>query len=288
MRQSTSKSAPGKRAASKQIEPGLKDRWLRLHQGDVEPFPDEKRVSLLAEKYPRHAAFVDQTGGPARVARELQKAWQQFHAGDFLKAVSQGDKLGALGASAANKAAAVYALNAKHNDAKALTMLTLAMERGDLAVEALPDYANAHYNLALVIGRYSQRISILKALAQGLAGRVREHLERALKLEPKHAEAHIAMGLYHAEIIGKLGALAAKLTYNASSDDAVVHFQRAIKLAPDSPIALMEYANGMLLLDARANQDQARKLYAKAAALDPADAMEKLDVERAKRGISAA
>ena len=29
------------------------------------------------------------------------------------------------------------------------------------------------------------------------------------------------MGLYHAEIIGKLGALAANLTYGASADDAM-------------------------------------------------------------------
>ena len=285
MRQSTSKSAPGKRAASKQPENSLKDRWLRLHQSDAEPFPDVKRVSLLADKYPRFAASMEKSGSPVQVARELQNAWRDFHAGNFLKAIALGDKLGALGASIANKAAAVHSLNAQHNDAKTLTILTNAMARGELAVQVLPDYANAHYNLALVIGRYSQRISILRALAEGLAGRVREHLERTLKLEPKHAEAHIALGLYHAEIIGKLGALAAKLTYNASAAESIAHFQHAIKLAPDSPIALMEYANGMLLLDARSNQDQARKLYAKAAALPPADAMEELDVERAKRGI---
>jgi tetratricopeptide (TPR) repeat protein len=169
-----------------------------------------------------------------------------------------------------------------------LKILENAMKRGDEAARLLPDYANAHYNLALVIGRYSQRISILKALAEGLASRVREHLELSLKLEPRHAEAHIAMGLYHAEIIGKLGALAARLTYGASGEDAVEHFKRAIKLAPDSPIALMEYANGLLLLDSRSNQIQARKLYAKAAALKPADTMERLDVERAKRFIKAA
>jgi tetratricopeptide (TPR) repeat protein len=288
MRQSTSKSAPSKRAAPRQTEHGLKDRWPRLHQSDVEPFPDEKRVSRLADEYPRFAASMEKSGGPAHVAQELLDAWRYFHAGDFLKAISLGDRLGALGASVANKAAAVYCLNAKHNDAKALPILANAMARGDLAVQVLPEYANAHYNLALVLGRYSQRISILKALAQGLAGRVREHLERTFELEPRHPEAHIAMGLYHAEIIGKLGALAARLTYNASAAEAIAHFQRAVKLAPKSPIALMEYANGILLLDARSNHDQASKLYAKAATLAPADAMEELDVERAKRGIMTA
>jgi tetratricopeptide (TPR) repeat protein len=293
MKQSTAKSAAGKsgagkRAASDRGDRSLKDRWPRLHQTDLEPFPDETLVAQLAAKYPRFAAPVAQSGGAARVAGGLQRAWQEFHAGEFLKAVALGEELGALGASVANKSAAVHCLYSKSGDDKILKMLHDAMKRGDLAVQGLPDYANAHYNLALVIGRFGQRISILKALAQGLAGRVREHLERALKLEPRHPEAHVAMGLYHAEIIGKLGAFAAKLTYQASARDALAHFQRAIKLAPDSPIALMEYANGLLLLDARSNQEHARELYAEAAALEPADAMEERDVARAKRGIQTA
>lgn len=288
MRQSTANSATGKSATSQHADRTLKAHWLRLHKTDVETYPDEKLVSKLAAKNARFASSVEQSGGPAQLARGLQKAWQDFHAGAFLKAITLGDKLGALGASVANKAAAIYSLYPKSSDGDALKRLEHAMKRGDLAVQVLPDYANAHYNLALVIGRYSQRISIIEALAEGLAGRVREHLERTLKLEPRHPEAHIAMGLFHAEIIGKLGAFAARLTYNVSADDALGHFKRAIKLAPDSPIALMEYANGLLLLDARSNQDQARKLYAKAAALKPADAMEELDVERAKRGIKTA
>src|SRR5450759_1023920 len=78
------------------------------------------------------------------------------------------------------------------------------------------------------LGRYSQRITILRALAEGLAGRVQSHLQRALALAPRHAEAHVALGLYHAEIVNKLGSLAASLTYGASRDKAIEHFQHAI------------------------------------------------------------
>jgi tetratricopeptide (TPR) repeat protein len=115
---------------------------------------------------------------------------------------------------------------------------------------------------------------------------VRKHLEETLKLEPRHAEAHIALGLYHAEVVAKLGALMARLTYSASQDAALEHFNRAIKLVPGSPIAHMEYAHGLLLLDARGNRDLAVELYEQAASCEPADAMEALDVERAKRGPS--
>ena len=139
--------------------------------------------------------------------------------------------------------------------------------------------------LALALGRYSQRISIIKALANGIATRVRSHLDITLKLAPEHAEAHIALGLYHAEIVAKIGALLAGLTYQASGEAALEQFRRAIKLTPRSPIANIEYANGLLLLDAQKHREQAQELYARAAATEPADAMEQLDVERAQRGL---
>lgn len=60
----------------------LKQTWGRLHAGDREPFPQDAK---------------------------LQQAWRAFHRGDFADAIAQGAKLGARGASVANKAAAVAA-----------------------------------------------------------------------------------------------------------------------------------------------------------------------------------
>ncbi|HVW70690.1 MAG TPA: hypothetical protein VHB68_17050, partial [Steroidobacteraceae bacterium] len=185
----------------------------------------------------------------------------------------------------ANKAAAVHSLYAKRGADEELKLLEAAAQRGDSAVAVLPDYANAHYTLALVLGRYSQGISILKALAAGIAGRVRTHLERTLELEPGHAEAHVAFGLYHAEIVAKLGALAAGLTYGASKDAALTHFRKAAQLAPASAIICIEHANGLLLLDPDRYRQEARALYARAAEVEPVDEMERLDVERARRGL---
>jgi tetratricopeptide (TPR) repeat protein len=220
------------------------------------------------------------------VARALQGAWEQFHSGEFEAAIKAGSKLGAVGATVANKAAAVHSLYAKRGSSHELAVLDEAVKRGEQAVIALPDYANAHYMLALALGRYSQGISILKALAAGIAERVRRHLDRTLELEPQHAEAHVALGLYHAEIINKLGSLAGSLTYGASGDAALDHFRRATKLAPQSAIIHLEHANGLLLLDADRYRERARALYAEAADFEPADEMERLDIERARRGLS--
>ena len=70
--------------------------------------------------------------------------------------------------------------------------------------------ANAYYWMAYALGRYSQGISVAKALAQGLGGKVKTALETAIKLAPKHADAHIALGTFHAEVIDKVGKLLGK------------------------------------------------------------------------------
>lgn len=256
--------------------------WKRLHQGDCELFPDIARVGRAEKQSRAFSRWLATYGKPEVLASRLQDAWREFHAGDFEAAIDLGSTLGPLGASAANKAAGVYVTYLEKNQERALEILQAAVRRGEDAIEVLPDDPNAHYMLAFVLGRYAQRISILQALANGIAGRVRTQLEHALRLEPRHADAHIAFGLYHAEIVAKLGALAARLTYGASQSAAFEHLDRALKLAPASAIARVEYANALLLLDARTNGERARKLYAEAAACKPGDAMERLDVEQAK------
>ena len=232
----------------------LRKSWDRLHRGDREAFPADARV---------------------------QAAWRAFHRGDFADAIAQGAKLKAAGANVASKAAAVAASYLVEDDKAATQLLLEASKRAEAATRESPDDANAWYMQAFVLGRYAQRISVVKALAEGIGGKVRKALDRALELDPKHADAHIALGLYHAEIIDKVGALG-RLTYGADAGASAKHFEQALKLSPGSAIAHMEYANGLLMLHGKSKQKQAVELYRKAAACKPADAMERLDVEQAK------
>ena len=233
----------------------LKKSWDRLHAGDREPFPE---------------------------TMPLQQAWRAFHRGDFADAIMQGSKLGALGSCAASKAAAVAVTYLEEEDRRAIAMLQEAAKRAEQATAKLPGHANAWYLLAFVLGRYAQRVSIIKALAEGIGGKVHDSLERCIELEPKHADAHIALGLYHAEIIDKVGALAGRLTYGADAAKSVKYFEQALKLNPGSAIAHMEFANGLLMLHGDKQKARAIELYRKAASCKAADAMERLDVEQAR------
>lgn len=249
------KAFPHADKAHVQTAATLKKSWDRLHKGDREPFPKDDKVV---------------------------EAWIAYHAGDFQKAHELGLKAGAAGTNVANKAQAIYANYLESSEAAKLKMFQEVVERAEALQAAEPKNVNAYYLHAYALGRYSQGISIAKALAQGLGGKVKASLDTALKLDAKHADAHIASGAYHAEIIGKVGAMIGGLTYGAKQDAALKHYEQAVKLNPDSAIARIEYANGLVTLMGKAKLKEAEKLYAEAAKCKPADAMERLDVEMAK------
>lgn len=232
----------------------LKKQWARLHAGDAEPLPKDDKV--LA-------------------------AWALFHAGEFQKAMEAGLKAGGGGITVANKAQAIYANYLEKSEKNKLALFMEVVERAEAQAAAEPKNANAHYLMAYALGRYSQGISVAKALAQGYGGKVKTALETAIQLAPKHADAHIALGAFHAEVIDKVGSLLGR-TQGASKDTGLSMFKQALKLNPDSAIAKIEYANGLVMLEGDKKMKEAEKLYAEAAECEPKDAMERLDVEMAK------
>lgn len=256
----------------------LEKNWERLHAGDCEPFPGADTVRAQFAAHPK----LKTVGDAEAVAETLQDAWRAYHRGDFAAAVELAGKLGPIGANAAAKAINIYATYLIDDLAEKTRLFQEAAERAESLQKLAPDNANAFYFHAQALGRYSQGVSVTKALAQGLGGKICHSLETALKIEPRHADAHIALGAYHVEIVDKIGGMIASLTYGASKDAAVKNFEQAIKLNPGSAIARMEYANALAMLFGAAKLKQATALYEEAAKCKPMDAMERLDVEAAK------
>jgi len=257
----------------------LAKAWPKLHAGDQEAFPDDKHLAKLLKANPS----LGKDAG--KLAAQLQDAWRAFHRGDFQEAHDSGVALKALGASVAIKAGGIHATYLVSNDKEKIARYEALAKLADAAIDALPGEANSHYRRAFALGRYSQCISITKALAQGIAGKVRESLDATLKLAPKHAEARTALGLYHAEIVGKVGGMLAKLTYGASAAEAEKQLKESLKLTPDSPIAWIEYGNALLLLYGDKKEDDVAEAYSKASKLKPRDAMEALDAAWARDQI---
>lgn len=256
----------------------LREAWATLHAGDCEPWPDEAHIQAILDAHP-DAAPAGFDGDVAALATALQEAWRCFHAGDFGGAMDQGGALGVLGHAPANKAAGIYAHYLEENEKIQRKIYTAAAERAEAAMATLPEDANSWYFHAFNLGRYSQSISVVKALRQGIGGKIQSSLEQALDLAPDHAEAHTALALYNAEIVDKVGKMIGAMTYGASIDKAKEHFEAALALTPEAPIAHMEYGNGLYMLYGDRQIDRVTELYEQASEMTPRDAMEKLDVE---------
>lgn len=261
----------------------LKKHWARLHLGDQEPFPAAQYLSKLCKAHPEVARAIPKFGGDfAALSEKLQDAWRSYHQGDFQHAAEIGASLGPIGYSVADKATSIYANYIEPNTATRLKLLQTVMERAEQARTLLPEHPNAHYQYAYALGRHSQNTSVLQALAEGVAPKVRDALARTLALAPAHAEAHIATGTYHAQIIDKVGSLLGGMTYGVSKDKALEHYRKALALHPHSAIARIEYALGLVSMFGNSRIDEATKLVVDAAHVEPADAMERLDVALAE------
>lgn len=233
----------------------VRAEWTRLHLGDGEPLPTDPAVL---------------------------HAWALFHNGEFQQAVEAGLHAGGDGLTVANKATCIYANYLEKKEKARLDLFLEAAQRAEAQSRAAPQSAGAWYWQAYSLGRYSQGISVAKALAQGLGGKVKDALERTIALQPRHADAHIALGAFHAEVIDKVGSLIGSMTYGARKETGLRLFEQALQLHPQSPIALMEYANALVMLEGDDRMEEATRLYERAAAIQPLDAEERLDVELAR------
>lgn len=254
----------------------LEKAWPKLHKGDCEPFPSPARIQTLDRSHP----------DPQAASEAMIQAWCHYHAGNFARAVEMAEEIGLIAHAVANKASGIYADYLEDDESSQLAIYEEGMARAQAAMEAFPDDPNAHYFHAFMTGRYSQCISMAKALKDGLAGQVKADVLRTLKLAPKHAEAWLALGLFHAEVINKVGKMVGGMTYGANANEAVAAFDKALKLTPKSPIAWIEYGNGLYLLYGDKKLDESNEAYIKASQLSPMDAMEKLDVAYALESIA--
>ncbi len=249
------KPFPGDAGAFRHDAASLKKHWKRLHRADLEPWPRDP---------------------------DVQAAWAHFHCGEFKRAVDAALKAGAAGLACAHKAQTIYATYLEPDAERRLALLLEVVERADEHRAAEPGNASAHYWLAHALGRYSQEISVAVALARGLGGRIKAALDAALAIEPDHADALATLGSFHAEVIGKVGRLLARVQ-GADAGAGRDCFRRARELAPHSPTVLVECARGLPPIDGTKGEREAEALWAAAAAVVPQDAAEWLAVDAVRR-----
>ena len=236
-------------------EATLQKNWSRLHRCDAEPLP---------------------------VDSDVLHAWVLFHNGDFQQAADKGLRAGHDGVTVANKATSVYARFLEKREKIKLALFLEVADRAEAQQALVPHNPNAFFWQAYALSQYGQAISVAKGMAQGVGNKVKEALNRTIELCPAHADAHLALASFHAEVIDKVGALIAGMTYGAKKETGLALFKQALQLNPDSPVSLIDYANGLLMLEGEKKIQEASRLYQQAVASQPQDALERLGVALAR------
>ena len=215
------------------------------------------------------------------LATPIQDAQKLYTKGDFKGATAiANDIQTAEGQTLAAKANSIYA--STQNDNKQEAVYAESEKYANNAIKLNNKYSEAYFELARALGRLSQLRGTLAALSQGLGTKVKSALESCLEHDKNSAECMVSFGLWHAEIVAK----GVGWIYGANEGASINYFERAIALEPKIIIHRVEYAHGMLLLNRDKFKAAAKSQLEIAIKLEPRDAADKLDLERAKRDLA--
>ncbi len=219
-------------------------------------------------------------------AQSIEDARTAYAEGRFTEAADLARALNTSeGYALAANSLAIYGYHVAPDDEKA-ALFEQAVKFSREAIRLDPANPEAHLQLAHAMGRRAQVTGVLEALRKGYAGKVRDAIQEALRLTPDFAAAHVSFAAWHTGIISN-GGLIASLLYEASEDEALAHFKRAVELAPQEKVAFLEYAFGLLSLDEEEYGGKARNLLKRAISLPQKDAHDRIIHRKAVERLAA-
>ena len=188
----------------------------------------------------------------------LSQARNLFAAGDYLPAAEKARAAGgAEGLALATQITCYYGRYLAPEEER-LALFENAIEMAAAALELNPNSAFVQVQNAHALGRYSQQIGVVDAISEGLAGRVREHIDAALALEADNSAAHMLLANWHAAIINNSGFIG-RMVYGAEEDEVFAHYAEAIRVSPEILQIRIEFARAILELVAGDNAALARE-----------------------------
>ena len=231
--------------------PALKEQWSALHMGNHEPYP------------------IDEA---------LQSAWRLYHLGRFAEGVEAARALGDAGLTPLAFCATIHAHYVEKDENLKPEIFRQTIVLCEEAHARGWSTANFHYMYAVTLGRYSQTMTVLQALSDGLVARIKEQIDLCLAIDGAHAEAHATLAGWHATITSESGEMMARMMYGATEEIALEHYEKAMLCAPDSPVPYIEFAQGLeKLYGAEAAADRISANLEKGLAMKPVDVMQFLD-----------
>ena len=134
------------------------------------------------------------------------------------------------------------------------------------------------------LGFASARALLDEGCSVAICARGRERLDAAIRLDPYHWEARLALGGWHADIAAE--GFVARRMYGGNRPAAIVLFEQALQMAPESRVVLYEYAIRLPDLDEENGEERAREMLDTAARLPIVDAYDGLVQKLVREGIA--
>lgn len=206
-----------------------------------------------------------------------------FESGDYRRAAEAGAEAGGPD----NLALAARCLNAyaylTPDDGAAREATLAALDYAQAAIAAEDDFAEAHLLAAVSHSLRAARMSAVRAVMLGLAGKARERLDAALALDPDNAWALSSSAAWHMEISRQAG----DGRFGSDAELGFQQFGAALAADPGNVAIAYEAALRTLAIDRPAWRDAALQALDIALTAAPRDAFDAALQSRA-RALAAA
>ncbi len=261
----------------------LKKNWQSFHRATDYPFPNVIYISnLLKENQPLKASIP--TDMPLKqVVNTLQDAWIAFFAGDFQHATQLGYSLGPIGHGVAFYSQTTYASRLEPDTDKRHALWEDVLKRHEASKKITRYDSMTRFFAFFSMARLSEEISAPIVLARNYVGKMQQALIELNVDDPHNVFVLAAQGSMDAGIVRKLGKLMGQLTYGASPETVEEYYQKVTALDKKIPNVQLEYAQSLLYMYGKKQLKRALIHMRKASEVQPAFAMETLDVLQAKK-----
>ena len=265
MRAATTEQTPPQRTASRRLLPAAASRRAgpscTRAIGSPTRTPRGSRASRSS--IATFAEWVDAHGGAGDGRRRAcRRHGGAFMPDDFAGAIAAGGKLGALGATVANKAAAIYSLQARRRRSAVGCWAppSHAANAASSCCPISPMRTTCWRSRSADTVSESRSSRPLRTASRPAFARISSHAAaRAEARRGPHCPRLVSRGDRREDRL----AARRRSPIRRRAKPPMEHFRQRRQARPGSPIAQIEYANGLLLLDAKSTANQADELYAR-------------------------
>jgi tetratricopeptide (TPR) repeat protein len=165
--------------------------------------------------------------------------------------------------------------------APCLECLKRGEEFARLAIATDANAPDAHVWLAAALGYEARIVGLVRARLDNDPAQAKENLETALRLQPDNAYALAALGGWNVEVVRVGGKFLARKFYDASLEQGMIFFDRAVRAAPRNAAVRYQIALSLAGLGRDANSGRIESELEAAIHAAPETAYEKFVQTRA-------